>query len=889
MSRAGEPLAAPEAPADALPDGLPDAPPSRWARMLPVLPYLATLALFVLGIAALYHLLRDVPLAEVRQQVRQVPAGDLLLALLATAAGYAALVCYDWTALRYVGRVLPARAVALGGFLAYSIGNTVGISALSGGAVRYRVYSALGLNLADIARISTFVALAYGTGATMVGLGALIAYPDALAAVLPLPPALVRLLALAGFVVGNLVIWGSSLGRIALPLGRWRIEAPGPVLLAVQLAVTLAEMVMGALVLYLFLRADIAFVPFLAVYLAATMAGILSHVPGGVGVFETVIIATLPASVSTTDAAAALLAYRLVYFILPFMVALAMLAGTEGRQLATGRITALARALTGALVPLAMGAMVMVSGAVMMLVPMVPAASHLAREAEAALPLAFVETGALLSTALGAMLVLIAQGLLRRLAGAWWLTMAALAAGIGAALLDDWDVERALFLALAALLLLPCRAAFYRSTRLTRGALSPGWFLLVGAMLCSVVAVALLATHAAPYADATPWAFADDARAPRALRLGLTGCFVLALMTIWQALRRAPFRDAADTLARGQVEGIIARWGRAGDALALSGGKCFLLSDGGDAVIAYAVQGRAWVALGDPVGDPAQIPGLIWRFRDAARRARVTPVFYEASPRWFPQWIETGMTLFKLGEEAVVDLTRFSLEGPARKRLRGSHARARREGLSHELLAAGASDGLLEELRAISDRWLAARPGREKTFSVGRFDADWLRRFPLAVVRHHGRLVGFALVLLDGRGQGAAIDLMRHDPATALPVMEFLFTETMLALAAREVESLSLGVAPLAGLEEARSLAGRVGRLVYRHGGRFYGFRGLRQFKDKFDPLWEPRYLVLPRLSNPVAVVADVTRLISDPLRRAPAPAPVRPSPPQPRPPSPRA
>lgn len=859
---------------DDTPDTAEAEAPSRWARLLPVLPYLATLGLFLLGLWALYHLLRDVPLVEVRHQVRQVPGHDLALALLATVAGYGALVCYDWTALRYVGRNLPARAVALGGFLAYSIGNTVGISALSGGAVRYRVYSALGLNLADIARISTFVALAYGTGSTMVGLGALIAYPDALGAVMPLPPALVRVLATLGFILGNLLIWGSSFGRRALHFGRWRIEAPAPGLLAVQLAVTLVEMVMGALVLYLFLRADIAFVPFLAVYLAATMAGILSHVPGGVGVFETVIIAALPASVRTTDAAAALLAYRLVYFILPFIAALAMLAATEGRQLATGRITALARALTGALVPLGMGAMVMVSGAVMMLAPLVPAASHLAREAEAALPLAFVETGALLSTVLGAMLVLIAQGLLRRLAGAWWLTMAALGAGIGAALLDGWDIDRALFLALAALLLLPCRRAFYRSTRLTRGALSLPWFLLVGAMLGSVVVALLLATHAAPYAHEPPWVFADDTRAPRALRAGLTGCFVLALLTIWQALRRAPFRDGADAQVQARVEAIVARWGRAGDALVLGGGKCFLLSDGGDAVIAYAVQGRCWVALGDPVGDPTQVPGLIWRFRDAARRARVTPVFYEASPRWFPQWIETGMTLFKLGEEAIVDLTRFSLDGPSRKRLRGAHARALRDGLGYELLPAGASDGLLEELRGVSDRWLAARPGREKTFSVGRFDPDWLRRFPLAVVRHEGRMVGFALVLLDGQGRGAAIDLMRHEPGLQMEVMAFLFTATLLALPALGVESLSLGVAPLAGLEDARSLAGRVGRLVYRHGGRFYGFQGLRRFKEKFDPVWEPRYLVLPRLSNPVSVVADVTRLISDPLRRGGAKAP---------------
>lgn len=835
--------------------------PSRWARVLPVLPYLATLALFVLGLWALYHLLRDVSLAEVRAQVRHVPPGNFALALLATVAGYAALVCYDWTALRYVGHSLPARAVALGGFLAYSIGNTVGLSALSGGAVRYRVYSVLGLGLADIARISTFVALAYGTGATMVGLAALWAYPDALGAVLPLPRAVVQGLAGAGFVLGNLVIWGSSLRGTALRLGRWRIPAPAPGLLGIQLAVTLVEMVMGALVLYLFLHADIAFVPFLAVYLAATMAGIVSHVPGGVGVFETVVIAALPASVGTADAAAALLVYRMVYYILPFIVALAMLAAAEGRRLATGPLATLARTLTAALVPLAMGALVMASGAVMMLAPMVPPTSRLAEEAEAAMPLAFVETGALLSTVLGAMLVLIAQGLLRRLAGAWWLTMAALAAGILAALLDDWDTDRALFLALALLLLAPHRGAFYRSTRLTRGALSPGWFLLVGAMLSSIVAVLLLATHAAPYADEAPWVFADDARAPRALRVGLTGCVALALGTIWQALRRAPFREGLDPRARDRAEGILARWGRAGDALALDGGKLVLLSEDGDAAIAYAVQGRAWVALADPFGDPAQIPGLIWRFRDAARRARVTPVFYEAGPRWFPQWIETGMTLFRLAEEAVLDLTRFSLDDPAREGLRALHAQGLHDGLACEILPAGTSDAILADLRAVSDRWLAAA-GRGGAFSVGRFDPAWLRRFPLAVLRRRGRLLGFALVLMDGQGRGAAIDLLRHDPDCA-PAAPFLLAEVARLLAGRGVESLSLGTAPLVGAEEARSLAGRLGRLLYRQDGA--QARALRQ---AFAPDWQPRYLVLPRLSNPVTVVSDVARLLAEPVRR---------------------
>lgn len=856
------------APPDGVPEGAPDG--GGWRRVLPVLPYLATAALFVAGLWALAHLLGEVSAEDLRGQVRAVPLSHLGGALLATAVGYGAMACYDWTALRYIGRVLPARTIALGGFLAYSIGNTIGLSALSGGAVRYRVYSVLGLGVGDIARISGFVALAYGTGATMVGLGALILWPTALGNLLPLPPGLVRGLAVAGFVIGNLLIWAPGFLRGRLRLGRRSIEAPAPGLMATQLVITLVEMLMGALVLRLLLPgAEISFVPFLAVYLAASMAGILSHVPGGVGVFETLVIAALPGSVGAADAAAALLLYRLIYYILPFVLALALLALAEARQWLTGRLTAALRALTLALVPLAMGVMVMGAGAIMVLALMVPPSSPLADDAEAALRVLFSETGALLSSALGAMLVVIAQGLLRRLAGAWWLTMIALLAGIAAALLDDYDSARALVLAGAALLLLPCRGAFWRPTRLTTRALSPGWLALVAGLVISVLAMLWLALHAAaPWADEVPWQFADDARVPRGLRVGLALCVALVLVMLWQALRRAPAIAASDDALRARVAAILARWGQGRDALALAGGKAFLLSEAGDAFIAYAEQGRLWVALGDPVGDPAQVPGLIWAFRDAARRARAIPVFYEASPRWFPQWIETGMVLHKLGEAAGIDLTAFSLQGPGRKRLRASHAHALREGLRFRLLPAGGADALLGGLRAVSDRWLASRMGREKAFSVGRFDPDWLRRFPVAVVWQGEAIVGFALILVDARGASAAIDLMRHDPDTPLPVMEFLFVETMLALQAQGFARLDLGVAPLAGLEEARDLAGRLGRLVYRHGGRLYGFQGLRQFKDKFAPDWQPRYLVLPRLANPVLIVADLTRLISAPPAR---------------------
>lgn len=616
----------------------------------PLLPYILTLGLFIFGLWSLYHLLKEVSWLQIRSQVGMVPGPNLLAAIAATALGYAALVGYDWTALRYIGRSLPARTVILGGFLGYAVGNTVGLSALSGGAVRYRVYSALGLGLPEIAKISGFVAVASGVGATMIGLAALAVHPDALRSVLPLHPDMVRIGAITGFVLANALIWYGSFAGLHLGIGRFVMRIPRPTEIASQMLITTVDMLMGAMVLYFLLGPSaIGFVPFLAVYLAAMMAGIISHVPGGVGVFETVVIAALPREVSVTDAAAALLLYRMIYYIAPFLIALLILAVAEGRRLWTGGVSGVGLQIAAGLVPLAMGAVVMAAGALMMLAPMIPAARDIARDAEAALPVGLIEAGALLSSALGAMLVLIAQGLLRRLSGAWWLTMVALATGVGTALLDGYDTERALFLAFVFLLLLPCRRAFYRSTRLTTGALSVSWMLLVGAMLASVVTVFFFANQAGPYADELWWDLAENERAPGPLRAALTGGMVLSLLTIWQALRRTgnQIGMSADD-ASAAYQAIVSDRNGADDIL-LPPEARFLFSETGDAGIAYLPEGRVWVVIGDPVGDHTEIPGLIWAFRDAARRTRVDPVYYRASGRWIGEWVETGMMVHPMG------------------------------------------------------------------------------------------------------------------------------------------------------------------------------------------------------------------------------------------------
>jgi phosphatidylglycerol lysyltransferase len=283
----------------------------------------------------------------------------------------------------------------------------------------------------------------------------------------------------------------------------------------------------------------------------------------------------------------------------------------------------------------------------------------------------------------------------------------------------------------------------------------------------------------------------------------------------------------------------------------------------------YGIAGQSWVGMGDPVGPAEEWPELAWRFRDMSHRHGGRTVFYEIGAAHLPLYLDLGLTLLKLGEEGRVPLESFSLEGGARKDLRYTHRRLAKEGCTFEVAPPDRVPPLLPDLKAVSDAWLEEKKVREKGFSLGRFDPGYLLRFPAALVRREGRIIAFANVWPGADAEEVSIDLMRHLPDAPRGVMEFLFIEIMLWGKAQGYRWFNLGMAPLSGIED-RALAptwNRIGAFVFRHGEHFYNFQGLRSYKQKFDPVWEPRYLASPGGLALPRTLTDTAALISGGLK----------------------
>jgi phosphatidylglycerol lysyltransferase len=833
----------------------------RWAGPL------AALVVFTAVALLLHHQLARLHIKSVLAHLHAIPRGQVLAALAFTGLSYWLLSTYEVLALAYLRRLIPYTRIVFTSFIAYSFGHTVGFAAFTGAAIRFRLYATAGLTAVDVAAISAFCSLSLGIGlATVLGVSFLLA-PEHAARVLHLhhhwPMLLGTLLLVA---VGAYAIW-ACFARGTLEIRGWALRAPGPAIGLTQIALSVMDVSLSSAVLWWLLPAGahIGFVSFVGVYGAAVIAGIVSHVPGGVGVFEAVMLFALP-NVPADALLGSLLAYRGVYYLVPLLCG-TLLFGSKELSAQRGRIARaqeLASVYVAPVIPQIAGALTFLAGALLLFSGSTPAVEERLAFLDQFLPLAVLEASHLTGSVVGLALLVLARALFRRVQAAYHITVWLLVAGIFASLLKGLDFEEATLLVLVLGVLMLGRRAFYRPTAILAERFTPVWVASISGVVVMAVWIGFASYRHEPYSDQLWWTFALHGNAPRMLRASLA-VIVLGtayiLLNMLRPARPEPAVAGPEELERARP--LIAASELTLANAALTGDKRLLFSDTGDAFLMYQIAGHSWVALGDPVGSREGAEELVWRLREMSDYHAAQTVFYQVCADRLALYVDLGLAALKIGEEARVPLGELSLEGPARAELRQAHRRAQRAGATFEVVPAEGVESLLPVLARISDAWLAAKSTGEKRFSVGAFSPEYLRQFPVALVRSQGAPAAFANLWTTATHAELSVDLMRFGPEAPRGAMDYLFIELMLWAQAAGYRSFNLGMAPLSGLE-AHPLAPawhRVGNFIFRHGEHFYNFEGLRRYKAKFDPVWEPRYLAarggiaLPRVLMDVSVL----------------------------------
>lgn len=521
------------------------------------------------------------------------------------------------------------------------------------------------------------------------------------------------------------------------------------------------------------------------------------------------------------------------------------------------------RIFVDAVVPPAAAVICFAAGVLLIFSAVTPALPGRVGDVLEALPLAIAELSHFMASMAGMLLLFLAAGLWRRIDAAWWIAIGVLMAGAALSLLKALHWEEALVLALAAAALAPFRACFYRKGHLTDGLFSGPGLLAALVVAGSAIWMFFASYEDVPYKEDLWWTFLGDSDAPRSMR-ALAGVLIGGLVVAgWQVAGIRQARAGADTQAEDFVRAsaIFASVpeGHPDANLLFVGDKSFVFTPSGKSFVMYGARGGLWIAMGDPVGPRAEQHEALVAFHEAADRAGKSPVIYAAGGDLLPELVDLGYAIRKIGETACIDVPGFSLEGPSRARLRQARNRAHRDGWKVEVVPAGGAVPW-DDLAAISEAWLGLHAGREKAFSLGRFDPAYLALFPVAIVRKEGGApVAFASLWPSPGGKELAVDLMRHGPEAPNGVMDFLFMEAILWAKEQGFAVFDLGMAPLAGLKAGRYAPAltNVGQIAYDRGESLYGFRGLRTYKAKFQPAWRPLFIAAPaRVSLPVALAA---------------------------------
>lgn len=615
-----------------------------------------------------------------------------------------------------------------------------------------------------------------------------------------------------------------------------------------------------------FLEAPIPLSSVLPLFMVANVIGVISMVPGGLGSFDVLMIVELgQLGLDSSAAVVWLLFYRLFYYVIPFLIGAGLFAQDAGK-----RLNAYLEGLPVQLIRKAAFGFLVVflyfSGIMLLLRGVAPDLAFQNTLYQRLYPYTFLFLDRVTNIIVAFLILGFGRGIASRVKRAYWPTVIVLIVAMVASLREDNHLRFIVFLILVVIALILTRRELTRD----RLALSWGNKLIDGAVFgLTFIFYAFAVFYNAPaiHHRHVPDVFLFPSE--RMFFTTLIGV-MLAALTVYLIFRylSAPTKSLADPYDEARLKTVVAKFGgNEVSHLGLMRDKSlhFYQVDGEDRVFfLFKKKADKLIVMGEPVGDETQIPAAIADFMKQADDQDMSLVFYEINESLTMKLHEFGFDFMKFGEEGYVDVTTFTLAGTKRKGERALMHKFEREGYSVELLKPPFDDALLDDLQTVSDSWLDGRS--EKGFSLGFFDRHYLNQAPIAVVRApDGKIVAFATDMPTGNNEVTSIDLMRSSADAPSGIMDEVFIHLFELAKDRGFKYFNMGMAPLAnvGTSSYSFIEEKIAHLVYEYGYRFYGFQGLRSYKNKYVTEWVPKYVAYRKRTSLLFTLLQIMMVVN--------------------------
>lgn len=593
----------------------------------------------------------------------------------------------------------------------------------------------------------------------------------------------------------------------------------------------------------------------LPLFIAASVIGIVSMIPGELGTFDVMMIMGMGSlQIPRESVIAWLLLFRLFYYIIPFLIGLIFFSKNVGVSL-NQRFSGIPKSLLLEVFHKIEVLLLYLTGTMLVLSATIPEAFDQIKWLAHLNPIRLNFVMQYPSIFLGYLFLIAGRGISARVSRAYMPTLLLIAATIGYAIFAGFRFSTMLFLLLLLAIMIFSKSELFRKQLV----FSWEWLTVDGLLIGSLtILYVIIGVYNMPHLNRHPTHHHSmDFLLFPSEKLWLQGfvaiLFVTVAMLLFARYLMGPKHQLGVSAATDKVKHVLSTYGGNSDShlVYLKDKQVYVYPEIGEPTVffQFTTFNNKCLVMGDPSGKQADFPQALETFLTEMDQWNYLPVFYESSEEMVMLLHEFGYDFIKFGEKAYVDLPSFTLSGKKMKGQRALNNKITKEGFTFDVLTPPFSAETFATLKEISDNWLDGR--KEKGFSLGFFSESYLSTAPIAVVRNQQQeIVAFASFMPTYQTGLASIDLMRHDPEKAPNgTMDFLFIQLFDYFKEHGYQQFDLGMAPLANVGTFRSsfLQERIAYLVYTFGSRFYSFEGLREYKQKYAAAWSPRYILYSR------------------------------------------
>lgn len=820
------------------------------------------LLLLVLACHEIWVFAKSLDMGLIKHEIYQIPIGLLLLVIIFIVLTASPMFLYDLIIVKKLGLQFPTKTFIKQAIIINSFSNLLGFGGLIGAALRVYFYKTKEVNRNSILRLVGHITLYFLTGISILSIIMLICFFH--------NPLLTEKKWLYFAIIG-VALYLPVLLFISLQEKRKEHEAfldlSSKLFLVLSSFIEWFATFFGIWTLSQILQMSINFGELFTIYVIAACAGIISMIPGGLGSFDLVFIwGAQYFGFQDEKVVVLLILYRLGYYILPFLTGTVLfIKGYWDRW--NKDWDNLPNAMIGYISHFLLTVFVFISGFILLLSAALPGILERFKIAEKFFSLPIISASHQLSVATGFILLGLSRGIQYKVKPIYYSTLIVLSFAAFFSLIKGLDYEEAIFMIIVIFLLLSSKKRFYRESYVFTwgGIFFDICVILFFTFLYLAIGYTNLPVHKFHIpARLTPYMITDYADLFHSAIIGLLIATMIFIVGYYLSRsKKFPFMTSINHEAE-ITEHIQKFEGNVLTHLIFLHDKYIFWNSKRNVLFQYQTFADKMVVLGDPIGEKSEFPNAIEELLRTADIYGYTPVFYEISNEQLTSLHDLGYDFFKLGEEAFVDLHHFSLNGKRMKGLRATKNKFERENYVFEILQPPHSTELLNTLRDISNEWLNGRT--EKGFSLGFFDKDYLNRTELGVLKDpSSTIIGFTNIMpVYDQDRTISIDLMRYKQDAPSGTMDFIFLSLFHWAKEQGYKQFNLGMAPLSNVGHSRYsfFSEKIAAQIFLHGHVFYHFQGLRQFKEKYEVTWKPKYLAFRKRSLLPITVAQVTLLI---------------------------